>query len=156
MTNENEIKKFMAPLIENGESLSQVQQMVNEKFSTKYTYMEIRILASTLDEIDWGKFDPKPAAPKEEKKPAADPAMADAASPAAGEAAPAAGKTKIEISKIARPGMAISGSVVFASGATADWFVDRMGRLSLDNVNGKPTEEDAIAFQDELQAMLSR
>ena len=73
------------------------------------------------------------------------------------EAAPnaAAGSTVVEISKIARPGVALSGTVKFANGSTADWFLDQTGRLGLDNLVGEnPSKDDVIAFQQELQRQL--
>ena len=65
--------------------------------------------------------------------------------------------TKIEVSKIARPGMMFSGSVTFANGATADWFLDNMGRLGLDNLQGEnPEEKDIRKFQYALQLELRK
>ena len=65
--------------------------------------------------------------------------------------------TKIEVSKIARPGMMFSGSATFANGATAEWFLDNMGRLGLDNLQGEnPSEEDVRKFQMALQLELRK
>jgi len=46
--------------------------------------------------------------------------------------------------------------VTFASGAKAEWFLDPSGRLGLNPAKGssKPTEDDLVAFQEELQAKL--
>ena len=52
MDNSIEIKKFMAEKIAENISLSDIQTMVNEKFNTRMTFMDIRILASEL-EVDW-------------------------------------------------------------------------------------------------------
>ena len=159
------IKRFMAEKLQAGESLSDIQKMVNEKFSVHMTYMDIRILASELECIDWKSLDPraqaeaKRAAGDEAKKAEAgsdmpeDQAEAAAAPDAetAGAAAPA-GKTVVELSKLARPGMMLSGTVKFASGSTAEWYVDQLGRLGLENLKGeKPTPEDIEAFQIELE-----
>ena len=85
---------------------------------------------------------------------------ADADSPAAANAPEAeaphgavpVGKTVVELSKIVRPGMMLSGTVKFASGSTAEWYVDQLGRLGLENLKGeKPTQEDIEAFQIELE-----
>ena len=56
---ELEVKRFMAGEIAKGTSLSDLQQLVNEKFNQKLTYMDIRIMASELDGIDWNAHDPK-------------------------------------------------------------------------------------------------
>jgi hypothetical protein len=76
---------------------------------------------------------------------------------AADQAAPAAprGKTTVELSKIARPGTAASGTVKFGSGVTAEWVIDQFGRLGLDKASGKPDEQDIREFQVELQKLFS-
>ena len=65
---ELQIKIFIGQELEKGTSLSDIQNMVNEKFSQKMTYMDIRIMASTLD-VDWRSLDPnaKPETPVEEE-----------------------------------------------------------------------------------------
>lgn len=138
-----EIKKFMAEQLETGNSLSDVQQMVNEKFKTKFSYMEIRIMAAELENIDWSKNDPAPAEKPADKE--IDPAAAPGAS---------AGGTVVEVSKLVRPGAAMSGTVKFASGASATWLLDRSGGLGFDDVNGEPTEEDTKLFLEELRRVL--
>ena len=160
---EMSIKRFMAQELENGRSLSEIQKLVNEKFSLRLTYMEIRILASELDGVDWKALDPraqaeaakkaKEEAEKQQTAPGAEAAAGDIPEDAdTTDAAPAAGKTVVELSKLARPGMMLSGTVKFASGSTAEWYVDNMGRLGLENLKGeKPTPEDIEAFQIELE-----
>ena len=49
---ENDIKLYMASRIAEEIALSDIQNEVNQKFGQNLTYMDIRILASTLD-IDW-------------------------------------------------------------------------------------------------------
>ena len=148
---ENDIKIFMASKIAEGVSLSDIQNEVNAKFQQTLTYMDIRILAAGLD-IDWQA---KAAAKAEEAQKEAEekqeetPAQEDAPAPAADAAD---GKTVVEISKLMRPGTALSGSVKFASGSTADWYIDQTGRLGLENLVGeKPTQEDIQQFQVELE-----
>ena len=141
---ENQVKQLLAQLLAEGVSLSDAQTKINSELGIALTYIDIRIIASTLD-VDWKKSDPHPVkseedAPAEEK---------------AGEAAEnqdEAGKTVVEISKLVRPGMALSGSVKFASGSKADWYLDRTGRLGLENLVGEqPTQEDIQLFQMELE-----
>lgn len=138
-----EIKKFIASELALDKTLSEIQQAVNEKFSTKMTFMDIRILASELDNIDWGKNDKKveKVAEKVEEPQAVEPNLS--------------GKTLIEVSKLVRPGMVANGSVTFLSGASAEWFIDHTGRLGLDKVTGQPTKEDAQDFQTELQKLFA-
>ena len=153
MEQEKLVKEFMAEVLRSGEStsLSEIQQMVNEKFSLRMTYMEIRILAAELENIDWTKGDPNQPKPKEEEK-APENAAAAAAIPGGEGESGAAGTTEVELSKIARPGMLLSGSVKFASGSTADWYIDQTGRLGIENLVGeKPTPQDVEEFQIKLE-----
>lgn len=144
---ENDIKIFMASRIAEGISLSDIQNEVNEKFQLSMTYMDIRILAAGLD-IDWQA---KAAAKAEEEKKEEETAPEEAA-PEEAAASPSDGKTVVEISKLMRPGTALSGSVKFASGSTADWYIDQTGRLGLENLVGdQPTQDDIQQFQVELE-----
>lgn len=143
---ENDIKIFMASRIAEGISLSDIQNEVNEKFQLSMTYMDIRILAAGLD-IDWQA---KAAAKAEEEKKEEETAKEEAAPAEA--PVETDGKTVVEISKLMRPGTALSGSVKFASGSTADWYIDQTGRLGLENLVGnQPTQEDIQQFQVELE-----
>lgn len=150
---EMELKYYMAQEIANGVSLSDIQKAANEKFGLKLTYMDIRIYASELENIDWDAHDPKAIEKaKAEAKKAEEEAKKAAEAAEAGTAEDGDGETVVEISKLVRPGAAISGSVKFASGVTAEWYLDQMGRLGLDAVKGgEPTKEDIAAFQQALQ-----
>lgn len=147
MENTAEIKKFMAEKIAENVSLSDIQTLVNEKFNIRMTFMDIRILASEL-EVDWRSEAEKNPPAEEEKEPA------DAENNA--NAANAPGKTTVELNKIVRPGALASGSVHFASGVYAEWYIDNSGRMGLDKVTGgKPTEQDIEDFQVEMQKIFS-
>ncbi len=161
-----EVKRLIAEHLAAGVSLSEIQKLANEKFQLKLTFLDIRILASELENVDWDANDPKAQARhkeeekkrKEQEKAAAEGADGDggALDPEL-EAEPGDGKTVVEVSKLVRPGTAISGTVKFASGSQADWYVDQTGRLGLENVRGeKPTRDDLVAFQDELQKIFGR
>ena len=156
---ELEVKRFMAAKIAEGVNLSDVQKLVNQEFGLKLTYMDVRILASELDNIDWDANDPKAqelakekARAEAEKKRQAEEGIEPEV-----EATPGDGRTVVEVSKLVRPGTALSGTVKFASGSTADWYVDSYGRLGIENLQGdKPTESDIMAFQDELKKALGQ
>ncbi|MBR1952386.1 MAG: hypothetical protein IKA32_07405, partial [Lentisphaeria bacterium] len=108
--------------------------------------MDIRILAAGLD-IDWQA---KAAVKAEEEKKEEETAPEEAAPEE--PAAETDGKTVVEISKLMRPGTALSGSVKFASGSTADWYINQTGRLGLENLVGdQPTQDDIQQFQVELE-----
>ena len=158
---EKEIGLFIARELAKGTSLSDIQTMVNENFDQHMTYMDIRILASSLD-VDWKALDPHAAKPKTddaaENAPADETEAVDGADEAEqpGEA-PAAGSTAVELNPIARPGMMFSGSVRFASGSTAEWYLDNMGRIGLENLVGdKPSPQDVEQFQIELDKVLRK
>ena len=78
-----------------------------------------------------------------------------APAPAGEENTPSSGTT-VELSPIARPGAVASGTVKFGSGVTADWVLDRTGRIGLDSPTGSPTQQDIQDFQMELQKLFAR
>ena len=210
MTNQ-EIKDYIAKMVPEGHSLSQIQDIL-KKEGVNITFMELRLLASELETEVWQKEDakkeeerrkadkaaalagshntPSPASP-EQPYPGNDPAgMApgmgrgmgrlpeedmeeDAAYPPQQESAASmpppvqeeaaeeaqqqvSGGTQVELSPIARPGAVASGTVKFGSGVTADWVLDRTGRIGLDNPTGSPTQQDIQEFQMELQKLFAR
>jgi hypothetical protein len=141
--------RFIKEKLDEGLSLSDVQKLLVSEFGIRMTYLDLRLLAADL-EVNWQKQDDAKA---EEAKSDDDmdiskiPAEDDDATP----------RTKIEVSKLARPGVALSGSVEFLSGAKGDWFLDSYGRLGFEAAegSGKPTEEDLQDFQVELQNKLA-
>ncbi|MBO7146930.1 MAG: hypothetical protein J6W81_04205 [Lentisphaeria bacterium] len=160
---QNQIKEFIAQKIPEGYSLSKIQDMLKEQ-NVNITFMELRLIAAEIEESVFTQVEKAEEKPEEkedkntpENASPADPAMDDPAmgDPAMDAAAPA-GNTVVELSKIARPGAVASGSVKFGSGVTAEWILDQMGRLGLENSTGKPTEQDIQEFQVELQKLFSR
>ena len=156
---EQQIAAFMSEELAKGTGLSQLQNMVNEKFNTHLTYMEIRIIASEL-QIDWNATDPKAiAAAKEKAKKEAEAkaAEAEAAAAAANGEIPEAGTAQctVTVNKVNPPGILASGTVTFSSGSTADWYVDQTGRPGISNLKGnQPTQQEAEEFMMELQKVL--
>ena len=156
------IKRFVAQKLQEGIKLSDIQNLLADELDCRMTFLDLRLLAAELEDVDWSQFDPKekkaeeapaPAAPAaDEATPAAEPA----ADPAAEAASAAAGNTVVELSRLSRPGAMAHGTVTFASGVTAEWLIDEMGRLGLDKVSGKPTEQDIQEFQVELRKLFSR
>ncbi len=146
---ELQIKIFIGQELEKGTSLSDIQTLINEKFNQRMTYMDVRIMASTLD-VDWRSLDPNA-----KKEQAVEESAGEVIEEEAAENAPAG--TVVEVSPIARPGMMFSGSVKFASGSTAEWYVDNTGRLGLENLVGdKPNENDVKEFQIELDKAIRK
>ncbi|MBQ9338551.1 MAG: hypothetical protein IJS14_14770 [Lentisphaeria bacterium] len=170
---QKQIKDFIAQKVPEGFSLSKIQDLLKEQ-GVHITFMELRLLASEIEESVWKKTEKEEApAPAEPANTPADPQAAEAddfadgpadaapaepASPAPEDPAkPAAprGKTTVELSKIARPGAAASGTVKFGSGVTAEWVIDQLGRLGLENASGQPDQQDIREFQIELQKLFS-
>lgn len=168
MTKE-QIKQFVAERVAQGISLSKIQDELTAA-QVKMTFMELRLIASEIDSEELEKLDKKsevkkeetpaaePPAPEEspmqEEPVTEDPEEDNVPQPELPDAAPR-GPTVVEISKLAMPGTVMNGSVKFGSGVTADWFLDQMGRLALDKVEGgKPDKKDLEEFQLELRKML--
>jgi hypothetical protein len=132
-----DIQKLIAKLLDEGHSLSDIQTILNKEHGEKMTFMDLRIMASEIESIDWTKDEEPDDEPDKDEKES--------------DTQDNEGKTVVEISKLQRPGVALSGSVKFASGASADWVLDQMGRLGFEKTDGEPTKEDLKEFQEELQ-----
>ena len=157
MTQE-EIKQFIADKTAEGMSLTAIQDALSAQ-GVKIRFMELRLLAAEIESVLAKKEADKAAAeaPAPEEKKAEEapaPAPAEPAAPAPDGAAKVRGATTVSVSPIQRPGFAMSGSVSFGSGVTADWYVDQTGRLGLDNASGQPDEQDIQEFQIELRKAL--
>ena len=170
--------------LDSGMSLSELQNQLAERFDLHLTYMELRMLTADL-QVNWSKQDAKAEAARPKTKapaagaaaagvPAGQPEDAESAdypdeaaddeAPEAPEApkAPAAaddalrGSTTVEISKLVRPGAAVSGTVKFGSGASGEWYLDQFGRLGFipDEGSGQPDQQDIQEFQVEVQKAL--
>ena len=146
---EMQVKRFVAQKLHEGVKLTDIQTMLVDELDCKMTFLELRLLAAELEDVDWSQFDPQEK--KAEDDEAADPAEDTAAEVPAGD-----GATKVEISRLSRPGAMMHGTVTFASGASAEWLIDQMGQLGLDKVQGEPTQDDLKAFQDELRRMFQQ
>lgn len=160
-----QIKKFIAEKVAEGISLSKIQDELTAQ-GTKMTFMELRLLASEIENDIFKQQEAaaQPPAP-ETPAPAPAPESAEANMPSDNEPAtqaPAAenaddtnkvrGNTSVTVSPIQRPGYYASGTVKFGSGAEAEWFLDQTGRLGLDPTNGmKPDQQDIAEFQQELR-----
>jgi hypothetical protein len=174
--------EYIASQLNAGVSLSDVQTKLAQEYGVKMTYFELRMLAMGLA-VDWEKQDkPKPAAtpapvvaaPQEAAADDDDMATADDFNaddaenteaeptddddneePDDDEAA-AEGETKIVLDETPHPGAALSGTAVFASGASGKWALSRNGRLGFEPDEGskEPDENDWQLFQAELQKTL--
>lgn len=139
------VKKFIADELNKGTGLSDIQKLLDSELNVKMTFLDLRILASELENVEWEKEEEVHQEEIIDQEVEED-AMED----------PTAGQTIVEISKLVRPGAVASGTVKFKSGASAEWILDQYGRLGLDKTVGQPDEEDLKEFQKELQRVISR
>jgi hypothetical protein len=68
------------------------------------------------------------------------------------------GGVTLELDRLVRPGFMASGTVAFSDGVSGKWALDQMGRLMLETPQKgyKPSQEDVMSFQRELQMQLQR
>jgi hypothetical protein len=156
--NRDEIKKTVLENLQKGISLSEIQKILHEK-GEMITFLDLRLLASELENLDWKKLGAEKEALEKEAAEAKKQEEDDESADEKSDEIPAdkgewSGATVVEVSKLVRPGAALSGTVKFASGVKADWVLDQMGRLGLEKPTGKPTPEDIKEFQVELQKKL--
>jgi len=174
---QNEIKKIIAEQLAKGISLSDIHKLLYNEHKVRMTFMDMRLMASEIESIDWSKsdadaeakaapkvdnvevpgddeevFDEDEEMPEEEMDNAP---SADGEGSSEKDSGKLRGTTSVEVNKIARPGAVLSGSVKFGSGASAEWVLDQLGRIALTNAKGKPDEEDIKEFQAELQKAVS-
>ncbi len=143
---QDKIKEIVIAELKKKTSLSDIQNLLDSEHGIKITFMELRILASELEEV---------IAEMAQEEAAAEAIDAEAEEDiAADEVEPGSGTTVVEVSKLARPGAMMHGTVQFASGASAEWVLDQFGRLGLEKSEGQPTEDDIKEFQAELQKTL--
>ena len=137
-----ELKKIISKLLNEGRTLNEIQKTLASEHEEKITFFDLKMLVSELDDINWGEIEDD-----EQKE-----VDADECASATDESD---GGTVVEISKLTRPGVALSGSVKFASGASAEWVLDQFGRIAFEKSEGEPTEQDIQEFQKQLKAKLS-
>ena len=135
------LKEIVLAYLDQGLSLAEIQDRLMAEHGESVTFLELRLLAAELEGVDWSKGE-EPEPDKQSEATAVD------AKEEAG------GRTTVEVSQIAKPGVALSGSVKFASGASAEWVLDQYGRLAFEKQEGTPTQQDLLEFQEELQGKL--
>ncbi len=149
----DEQKATVQSWADSGDGLSDIQRKLADEMDVRVTYMELRFLIDDL-----GVKLPEPEAPAEpETKESADDdlpeGLDDDTSIPDGEG-PVGDEAQVSISALQRPGALISGTVTFAGGNSAEWWLDQMGQLGM-NPKGddfQPSPEQMMSFQRELQA----
>jgi hypothetical protein len=154
-------KQKVSGWIEEGLKLSEIQDKLNSEFGFRMTYMEVRFLID-----DSGvKLKDKPVeapAPPPAATPAAGTTPATGTAPSGGapleEDGLVGGGVSVTVDQVTRPGSLVSGKVKFSDGKSAEWYLDQMGRLGLapKEQGYKPSQEDLLEFQTELQNELAK
>ena len=138
MSLSEEQTKKVALWVEEGASLSDIQRRIEAEFEVRMTYMDVRFLVDDLN-LELQAEGPKFVEP-----------LADSINSSVDEP----GRVTVTIDKVRRPDALLSGQVTFSDGVSAQWFLDQMGRLSLNpkQPGYQPSPEDVAAFQTELRA----
>jgi hypothetical protein len=154
-------KQKVSGWIEEGLKLSEIQDKLNTDFGLRMTYMEVRFL---IDDLGVKLKDKPQEKPPELPQPSAVPKAGESPQPGLtplGDEAAAGlppSKVSVTVDQVTRPGSLVSGKVTFSDGKAADWYLDQMGRLGLASKEQgyKPSQEDLMEFQMELQNELAR
>jgi hypothetical protein len=161
-------KDKVAAWIQEGLSLSQIQNRLASELGLTLTYMEVRFLLDDLRLRPQDKEPPKsaelggvsPTAGVATTSPGGAKAQSprQAAQPTPSQPAPAEGRVSVTVDQVARPGALVSGQVSFTDGNSAAWYLDQFGRLGLapKQTGYKPSQPDLMAFQAELQSELAK
>jgi hypothetical protein len=142
--------------IKDGMQPAEVQNRLADTFGVRLTYMEVRFL---LDDLKVQVKDIEPVAPAAVKG-----VELDGAVPPANDLEgdkgqePLGAGVSVQVDQVSRPGAVVSGRVTFSDGKSADWQLDQMGRLGLvpKEQGYRPSQEDLMTFQAELQSALGR
>ena len=151
-----------------GAGLPGIQKRLDSEFKIKATYMDTRFLIDDLGIAMPEDEKPEEAEEAEEESEAAVPETPTDAD-SSEEPVPSGdlldepgsegpGSVTVTISELQRPGMMVNGSVTFAGGEVAEWYLDQFGRLGLDprNPEFRPSEPEMMAFQKELQKVAQK
>ena len=141
---DNQIKEIVRKELNKGTALGEVQRMLQEEHDVNMTYFDLRMMAAELD-VDWDK--------QEDKKTVTEAASTEGILDEQPQEGGAATGTQVTVDKVTRPDALMSGTVKFKSGASGKWFIDHAQQLGLspDPGSSKPTQDDVIEFQQELQ-----
>lgn len=151
-------KQKVSGWIEEGLKLSEIQDKLNSEFGLRMTYMEVRFLMDDLGVKMKDKPVEAPTPPPAATPAAGTPAATPGGATPLGEDGLIGGGVSVTVDQVTRPGSLVSGKVKFSDGKSADWYLDQMGRLGLapKETGYKPSQEDLVEFQTELQNELAK
>ncbi len=143
--------------IEEGLTLSKIQDRLGTEFGLRLTYMEVRFL---MDDLGVTVKDTPKERPAELQASTATPPLGGPPPKgvAPGPEDKIGGGVSVTVDQVMRPGSLVSGKVKFSDGKSAEWYLDQTGRLGLvpKEPAYKPSQEDLMDFQAELQTELAR
>lgn len=145
-------KQIVAGWVEEGVGLSEIQRRLASEFELRLTFMDVRFLMLDLGlEVKEQRIEAPPPPPAEEP--------ADELGPGdrpGTDAATGLSGVSVEIDRITKPGLLVSGTVRFSDGETGSWALDQMGRIALESGTPgyRPSEQDLAAMQEELRRAL--
>ena len=147
-------KSELTAWVSEGNSLSAIQKLIQEKWGQSLTYMETRLL---VDDIGLDLPDLS-STPDSDDAPETSDDTEDNSVPFDPDATPPADGVTVSIDKIKRPGTLVSGNVTFSDGISGSWHLDSLGRIALSPAQEgyNPTQEDLQEFQKALQQELQR
>lgn len=165
----DEQKQIVSQWLSEGTSVADVQNKLSGELKISMTYMEVRFLLDDLalapqDAEEEATEEPVAEVEEPEEKTTVDdnpevlppPGQEQTVQPPE----PDLGATNVSVAvdQLVRPGCLASGKVTFTDGKQANWQFDQFGRLSIEaeEEGYKPPEADVMAFQQKLQAELSK
>jgi hypothetical protein len=129
-----------------GATLSDLQRHLKDAFGISATYMDMRFIVLDLgiEIIEPRADEPADAKPEESHEAPSAPVP------------PADGEVSVIVDSITLPGTLVSGKVTFSDGETGIWMIDQTGRPGLDpdTPGYRPSQQDVMAFQTKLRALL--
>lgn len=136
---------------EDGITMGEVQKRLKNELGIGVTYLETRFLLEDHG-IELKKEAPPAEEPEEDNDLKDVESVLDGSDDDSDPPLPG-GNVTVTIDTVTQPQAMVSGTVIFGDGERAGWYVDEMGRLGLDpsTPGYRPSEEDIVAFQNELQ-----
>lgn len=137
-------KNTVSDWIASGNSIAEVQRLLQEEFSISMTYMDVRFL---IDDLDVAIVEPEP---KDAEKKTDEPEIIEAGADNA---------VTVDVDAITRPGTLVSGNVTFSDGVTMGWQLLSNGQLGLtpgDNPDYRPSPADMEEFRVQLDETLRK
>ena len=137
-TDTPDAKEIVRQLRKEDKSLNEILDVLHKEHEIRMTYLELRMLVAEIEKSKPVEKKPPKKKPKKKEEPAE-----------------TLGPT-ITVDQVVQPGAQLSGTVKFESGASAKWFIDAIGRVSLalDPDSARPSEADMADFQSALAAKL--